>query len=198
MTADETEKGQKTVLDLTYRQCHHQTRMGVRILQLVRHGQYEVDPERLTDLGRAQAACMGARLVPMSVDLIHSSTLPRALETARIISRVLPNVPLKRSDSLQEFMPTLPRGPLTPKERAALPEIAEDTEMRLDRMCHRLIRSTRGAHRVEVVVFHGNALRALVCRALGFPLEAWSDLAALHGSLTSLLVSSRGRKLIRL
>ncbi len=46
--------------------------------------------EGLTDLGRAQAHALGDRLAAAgNVTAIHASTTPRAMETARIVGRIL-------------------------------------------------------------------------------------------------------------
>ena len=91
---------------------------ATRTLLLIRHGQYEhwhKDRERhvLTELGREQARLSGERLKELNKPylIIHHSTMPRAIETTEIISRSLPNVPMKSSDMLREGAPIRPEPP---------------------------------------------------------------------------------------
>ena len=91
---------------------------ATRTLILIRHGQYEHeqnDPDKriLTDLGREQARLTGERLREMGekYTTIHFSTMPRATETANIISKSLPDVPMKSCDMLREGAPIRPEPP---------------------------------------------------------------------------------------
>lgn len=91
---------------------------ATRTLILIRHGQYEYckdDPEKriLTDLGREQARLTGERLreLGQKYDIIHYSTMPRATETANVISKCLPDIPTKNCDLLREGAPIRPEPP---------------------------------------------------------------------------------------
>ena len=89
-----------------------------RTLILIRHGQYETwhddgDKKVLTELGREQARLTGQRLRALSKNynvLLHS-TMPRARETAQLISECLPNVPTAETDLLREGAPIRPEPP---------------------------------------------------------------------------------------
>ena len=63
------------------------------------------DQERagLTDVGREQGEMTAEYLRVLNIDAIYSSRLGRALETAVIISKKLPNTVVRRSDSLREL-----------------------------------------------------------------------------------------------
>ena len=91
---------------------------ATRTLILIRHGQYEHwhdDSEKrtLTELGREQAQLTGERLRSLGekFDMIHYSTMPRATETADIISKCLPDIPTKSCDMLREGAPIRPEPP---------------------------------------------------------------------------------------
>lgn len=66
-------------------------------IYLIRHGESEANAgnawqgsqSMLTDKGRAQAASVGQRLKAVSLDALVSSTLPRAKESAEIISEAM-------------------------------------------------------------------------------------------------------------
>ena len=91
---------------------------ATRTLILIRHGQYEHredDPEKrtLTELGREQSRLTGERLRELGekYTMVHYSTMPRATETADIISKSLPDIPRKSCDMLREGAPIRPEPP---------------------------------------------------------------------------------------
>ena len=91
---------------------------ATRTLILIRHGQYEHwqnDSEKrtLTKLGREQAQLTGERLQELGekFTVMHYSSMPRATETAEIISKCLLDVPMRRCDMLQEGAPIRPEPP---------------------------------------------------------------------------------------
>src|SRR6185312_11074242 len=74
-----------------------------RTIYLVRHGAYNLDPAngatpvgRLTPLGLAQARLVAARLRGMTMPHLRliSSTLPRAVDTAKEVAALFPAVAL--------------------------------------------------------------------------------------------------------
>jgi probable phosphoglycerate mutase len=78
--------------------------MASRFLYLVRHGEA---PEGggLSDAGEEQARRTGERLKNLPVDRIHHSPLPRAVQTARLISAWLPGVPVAESAIVGDYIP---------------------------------------------------------------------------------------------
>ncbi|WMM26500.1 histidine phosphatase family protein [Tissierella sp. MB52-C2] len=78
---------------------------------LIRHGQSEwnklnkIQGQKntiLTELGEKQAAHMGNRLIEENIDIIYSSDLKRAYDTAKIISNII-NKPLISSEAIREI-----------------------------------------------------------------------------------------------
>lgn len=163
--------------------------MGERVLYLVRHGQYVNSPEqRLTDLGRAQSELVADRLAGHPVSAIFTSTAPRARETTEPIVRRFPGVRVQRSRTLLECIPTGPRRPL-PERLADRPLSSWSRDLgQLESACRRFLKPTRGPDRHEVLVFHGNMIRAMVCCALRLPIGAWWDLWVDHCSITTLRI----------
>ena len=91
---------------------------ATRHLILIRHGQYELnhsesDKKILTELGRQQALATGERLQHLNKSYAHilHSTLIRAVQTAQLISKSLPDVPMKSTDLLKEGAPIVPEPP---------------------------------------------------------------------------------------
>ena len=82
------------------------------ILYFARHGESTANTLRvisnrelnhpLTDLGRDQAALLAEKLRPAGLTAVFTSPVPRALETAMIVSRRLA-LPLETADGLREF-----------------------------------------------------------------------------------------------
>lgn len=90
-----------------------------RHLLLIRHGQYNMDGEtdalrKLSPLGREQAEYIARRLRDLNLPFtrIVQSTMTRATETASIISKLLPDVPVSSCDFLREGSPILPDPPV--------------------------------------------------------------------------------------
>jgi probable phosphoglycerate mutase len=90
-------------------------------LYLIRHGESVANVEPiiagmrgdagLTDRGRRQAELLEARLIdrPIPADVLYTSTLPRALQTAEYVSRALGLV-AKSDDALTELNPGIADG----------------------------------------------------------------------------------------
>jgi len=107
--------------------------IATRHLILVRHGQYNLsgktDEERhLTELGREQARLTGLRLKELGLPYsrVVQSTMSRATETAQIITKELPNVPVSSCNFLREGAPIKPDPPSAhwrPEAHVSLSEI---------------------------------------------------------------------------
>src|SRR5688572_20749180 len=87
---------------------------AARTIVLVRHGHYDADPAadpklgpRLSPLGVAQAALVGARLagLPERFDALHVSPFQRARDTAATIGAALPEGRFDVLEDLRECMP---------------------------------------------------------------------------------------------
>ena len=97
--------------------------MADRLLYLARHGEAEAaqadnpaDGE-LTETGRQRSNLLGKRLQGISFAALHHSPWTRAVQTAELVAKHLPGVPLHPSDLLQECIPAVPdRRRLTPSQ----------------------------------------------------------------------------------
>lgn len=170
---------------------HHYRRPNRhRFIYLVRHGQY-VRTERhphgeLTELGRRQAAHLAERLADTPFDAIWSSTMSRAEETAQIIADAhVPHLEVNRSTLLREKI--FPCDRLWEKARPQSRAPAD----RLDRIEARwLKRSSQERH--ELIVCHGNLIRAIVTRVLGLEIEKWPTLGTNNCGLTRIVCRDDG------
>jgi broad specificity phosphatase PhoE len=171
-----------------------------RQLWLARHG--ETDWSRsgqhtsrtdlpLTEIGRAQANYLGARLRPRSFALVLTSPLARAADTARIAG--FGDV-LSVDDDLREWDYGEFEGRRTEEIRLQFPgwsiwrgpwrggETIDQVAARADRVIAR-VRAMDG----DVLVFsHGHLLRVLAARWLGREPEAGDMLALSTGSISVL------------
>jgi probable phosphoglycerate mutase len=157
----------------------------IRILHFVRHGQYADAPGVfggvLSPLGRRQATVLGKHFSNMPIQKIWSSDMNRAIETADIIASFLPSVPIERSDLFREMVPSKVKQFKVPLARR------REDRRRLDDIQERLlIRSNTLRH--ELVVAHGNLIRALLVQVLRAPLTSWVQLDINHCSITTLRV----------
>lgn len=164
----------------------------MRTLVLVRHGQYDMLTGQLSALGRRQAAASVRALRQFEFDAIHCSTLLRAEETASILKKGLRSrLPLRRSRLLCEALPTPVPG-LT--KRGDLPELRKNL-VRMQRAHARLARHVRG-ERCELIVAHGNLIRAFVCFALDIEPVIWLKMRIHHCSISVLVVKSRDEEIL--
>jgi serine/threonine-protein phosphatase PGAM5 len=159
--------------------------IGTRTLFFLRHGQYEAEGVgALTPLGREQASAAARYLRDFRFDVVWSSTVVRARETAEIVARDL-GTAVRATRLLREGMYTKVDGYEVPAaERRADRERAE-------RAYTRLFRPSRQG-RSELVVCHGNLIRYLVCRALHAPVSRWLRMTTSHCGLTRVVVRGSG------
>lgn len=159
-----------------------------RHIWLVRHGETEWSRSGrhtgrtdvpLTDTGREQARLLGQRLAGHAFDLVFTSPLSRAAETARLAGITPEPV---TDDDLREWDYGAFEGRTTADIRQELPgwtiwkgpwrggETVDDIGARADRVVARLRALEAGG---DVAVFaHGHLLRVLAARWLGMPASA--------------------------
>jgi serine/threonine-protein phosphatase PGAM5 len=190
--------------------------MGMRVLYLVRHGQYVMDESKpnygsLTPLGRKQAVQIGKRLAHTPFAVIHHSDMLRAVETAEVMARQiertrlqmaadLPNtaaLSLRSSSKLREGIPSGPThwGAVSAEEESQRAR----TQKRMDQAFAKLFRPCRAEQRLELVVAHGNLIRYLIRRAMNDSTENWWRMDIHQGSLSivAILPPPRDAVLIR-
>jgi serine/threonine-protein phosphatase PGAM5 len=160
--------------------------VGTRTLVFLRHGQYDAENGgALTVLGREQARLAGKFLEAFKFDLVWSSTLPRAKETADIVSSQLGGMRVRHNGLLREGLYTKVKGYNIPAS-----ERRED-RARADAAYAKIVRTSR-ADRSELVVCHGNLIRYFICRALHTPIAKWLRMTTSHCGLSRLVVRDTG------
>lgn len=191
----------------------------MKLIYLIRHGQYfqrekhitdgpPVGPEAdqitieqdggLTAVGVEQAELLAARFEALSINVIHSSSLPRALETAQIIARGFPAASFTEHRDLWECVPHVPAK--LASQAASLPTELLSHEKALADSAFQKYFQVNGENDVsEVLVCHGNIIRYFICRALGITADAWVDMETCNCSISSVSIAPDGeRKLVSL
>jgi len=180
---------------------------ATRHIILIRHGQYnlksEADEDRiLTELGRVQADLTGARLKTCNfpnITRIVYSTMTRATETGKIISKHLPDVPVEYCSLIREGAPIPPEPPITHWRPEAQQFYVDGAriEAGFRKFMHRAP-PTQEETSYEIIVCHANVIRYYVCRALQLPPEAWLRMSLHNGSMTWLTIRPNGRVSLRM
>ena len=63
----------------------------------------------------------------------------------------------------------------------------------VDRVFESYFKPARGRDKLEVVVCHGNLIRALLCRAMGVPAECWLSMMPVHCGITIIGIENAQR-----
>ena len=143
-----------------------------RFIYLIRHGDYENSDEHfggvLNEKGRKQARCLADPMSKIPVDAIYSSTMHRAYQTAETLrDEVFPDRKIRRTPVLVErLFPGVFNG------RKIGHENADEAREALDKIWERFFRPSN-TERHDVLVCHGNVIRAIVTRVFDAPLECW-------------------------
>lgn len=150
--------------------------MANRLLYLVRHGEADADG-RLTDAGREQARLTGERLAGVRFAAVQHSPVPRAAQTAQLITAHLPGVPVEQTPLAGDYVPYLPTPDELPPAAAGFfdgytaDEIAQGAALIAEAEPH-YTRVTD--HDVcELVVTHNFLIGWLVRHALDAPPARW-------------------------
>jgi broad specificity phosphatase PhoE len=173
--------------------------VGNTLLYLVRHGEAEgaYDPG-LTPTGRQQAMLAGKRLWDVPFDAIHHSPLRRAAETAQLISRLIPGVPIAASDLLGDCVPSVPeREVLSPRLAAFMDSVPPHERTEGPRQVAAALKrftSVGGRDRRELVVTHNFVIGWFVRDALDAPSWRWMGLNQHNCGLTVLRYTPDGTR----
>ncbi|MEJ3743523.1 histidine phosphatase family protein [Actinomycetes bacterium KLBMP 9797] len=164
--------------------------MANRLLYLVRHGEATVDGE-LSLTGRKQAQLLGERLATVPLTAIHHGPLPRAAQTAGLISQHLPGVPLHCSEMVGDYLPPVPEPRNLPEVYArfldgtSADEYAAGAKLAtaaIERYAVPAATETR-----ELIVTHSFLIGWFVRHALDAPDARWLGLNAANCALTVIL-----------
>lgn len=191
-------------------------------LYLIRHGQSEWNILNkiqgqtntfLTDLGKQQALCIANKLVKENIDIIYTSDLARAQDTARTISQKI-DKPLMISESIREIK----FGPweglntsqmqeryreehlIWTKEPERLKvdgiETLEELKTRALGWVEEIIKENEGKN--IAIVSHGATLKVLILGLLDMPLTHFKNLSISNVALSIIECRDYNRVLTKL
>jgi serine/threonine-protein phosphatase PGAM5 len=145
-------------------------------LYLARHGA-AADDGSLSDVGRRQATLLAERMTGVPLTAIVHGPLPRAAETAGIVTAGKPGIACEVTDLAGDYVPFLPRPvPSALAGESVDQELAEAALARFARPA--------GDDVHELVVTHSFLVAWFVRAALGAPPERWIGLNAANAALT--------------
>ena len=169
--------------------------MANKTIILVRHGQYagssEKGEDRLTPLGRKQAAYAAKRLKEYKIDRIIHSSMPRAVETATIVKKNLKHRKVMQScELLRECVPGFPKHLRKKAGFTNLKKLKTD-ERQVEKAFAKYFKASR-KDSVDVLVCHGNVIRFLVCKVLGIDTLTWRTLDIKQCGISIVQIRSKG------
>jgi len=169
-----------------------------RTIYLIRHGAYDMTEKGdesvvngLTPLGIAQARLIATRLrgMPIKFASLTSSTYTRARQTAGIIGQMFPDLALHTDPVLCECTPRTWRTDVikdVPKEEL------DASDAQINQAFAKYFVPTKTVDENDIIVAHGDLIRALICKALGVDTKAWLGFNIAHCSLTVVQVKADG------
>lgn len=175
----------------------HDARMARTLVYLVRHGEQGRSHDGLSELGRAQSHLLGDRLREVPFAALHHSPLPRAVETAAILSGHLPGVPVHACDFVADRTPMPSAGDEVPERYAgfltSVPwEERDDGAARLQAAV-KYLGVTGPNDRYELAVTHNFVIGWFVRHALDAPSWRWLGLNQANAGLTIVQWQDRHR-----
>ncbi len=170
------------------------TDTATRYLYLARHGEASPDETTLTESGRRQAVLLGERLRSAPLSAIHHGPLPRAKQTAQLISAQLAGTPLHQSELAGDYVPYLPTKEELPPDcadtmLAFLAQVSEEERNRGPELARRALAEFTGPvdgdhDRHELIVTHNFLIAWLIRAALDSPEWRWMGLNHGNAALT--------------
>lgn len=172
--------------------------MASKFIYLIRHGKYHErhhNPDiegRLDTIGKAQARRTGMRMREVKMNRITSSTLPRAIETAKIIKEQSGHKrAIEYSELLCECLPSIP--PIFAKRLKSPRAKLKAARLQMEQAIQEFINPPAGKKdEHHALICHGNVIRFLIARSIGVNPNLWGSLYINHGSVSILRVSSEG------
>jgi len=172
---------------------------GVRTLYLIRHGQYDHDDDRSSDIGKAlvplgiaQSKLVANRLksLPVKMSSLISSTMTRARQTAMIINQDFPELELQQTRLIRECTPPTWREDIMEGEDPEELKICTDN---LDAAFSKyFIPSPDEDDRNDIIVCHGNVIRYFVTKVLKVETMSWLQMTTGNCGLTVIRIKPDG------
>jgi serine/threonine-protein phosphatase PGAM5 len=172
---------------------------GVRTLYLIRHGQYNHDDDRNSDIGKAlvplgiaQTRLVANRLksLPVTMNSLTSSTMTRARQTAMIINKDYPELELIQTRLIRECTPPTWREDIMAEEDPEELKICTDN---LDAAFSKYFTpSPDEEDQNDIIVCHGNVIRYFVTKVLKVETMSWLQMTMGNCGLTVVRIKPDG------
>jgi probable phosphoglycerate mutase len=165
-------------------------RLVTHFLYLVRHGEADPHDGPLSQAGERQAQLTGQRLKDVPFCGIYHGPLPRAAETAGLISASLPGVPICACDLVGDYVPFAPDpGDLPPSFASFLAgfsaaELADGPKLAAAALERFAGAGSEQEDTHELIVTHNFLIGWFVSQALAAPPWRWLGLNQMNCALT--------------
>jgi broad specificity phosphatase PhoE len=159
-------------------------------LYVVRHGDAAPHDGPLSQIGEQQAKLTGQRLKDVPLSTICHGPLPRAAQTARLITAFLPDVPVVSSDLAGDYLPSDPDPDDLPASYARfLGQFSEAERSEGPKIAARAIQAftqtgPEGKDVHTLIVTHNLLIGWLVSQALAAPVWRWLGINQMNCALT--------------
>ena len=172
---------------------------GVRTLYLIRHGQYDHDDDRSSDIGKAliplgiaQSKLIASRLksLPVKMSSLISSTMTRARQTAMIINQDFAELELQQTRLIRECTPPTWREDIMEGEDSE--ELKKCTDNLDVAFTKYFIPSPDEGERNDIIVCHGNVIRYFVTKVLKVETMSWLQMTTGNCGLTVVRIKPDG------
>jgi serine/threonine-protein phosphatase PGAM5 len=170
--------------------------MSTKTIVLLRHGQYikrdqnKKQNEELTKLGVRQARFAGQKMKEFQFDEIIHSTMPRAIQTAKIVKK---EIKYRRKMHAEKLLcECVPRYNKKISKNISLkdPKKLKKNAETLDAAYKKYFKPSKKDQTV-LLVCHGNVIRYLVCKHLGVDTRAWTKLDIQQCAFSVALISKK-------
>ncbi len=160
--------------------------MAVRHIYLARHG--AADPDgMLSEAGRQQADLLGQRLRSAGLTAVWHSPVPRAAQTAELVTRHLPGVPGQQLDLVGDYPPPADEADLPPSYAQLVSSYTDAEREEGARLAAAAIeRFARPGSRDsrELIITHNFLIGWFIRDALGGPDWRWIGLNQCNAALS--------------
>ena len=172
---------------------------GTRTIYLIRHGQYDHEDKRGSDIGKAliplgiaQARLIANRLksLPVTMNSLISSTMTRARQTAMIINKEFPDLELQQSRIIRECTPPTWREDIMDREDSD--NLEECTDQLETAFSEYFIPSPDNQDRNDIIICHGNVIRYFVTKVLKVDTMSWLQMTTGNCGLTVVQIKPDG------
>ena len=166
----------------------------------------------LSDQGEAQATALAGRLAREPLDLVHTSPVQRACETAAAIAVLRPDLPIQTVPALDELdfgewsgrafaeLEGDPRWHSWNERRSAAPAPSGESMAAAQQRAWRHVEATARSHPgcTLAMVTHCDVIRAVVAQVLGLTLDHVHRFDIAAASVSRLAVGDWGAKVVSL